>query len=790
MLDRPHFSSAPVPHGSFDPALRPQLPGYGATSRHYGEVDDSDSFNPLHLFFYVLQYRWLIAGLLLVGLGIGFAVTMMQTPEYQASVRLEVMTPSARVIQDIELMAEASDVRAFMTARERLMSKAVAQRVVLALGLSEQPAFLFPAPDFALSNIMRRAFNVASSNNIADFTPEQREQMAVNRVLGNLSINLINGTSLLSIAFRDQNPTTAQEVANQVAQSYIDSRVDQTGQTSELARQFIQDQVLQVKDRLQSSEEALVKYAKDAGITVTGTESSLIDSSIQAINTAQSKAVEERLNYQRLVQQIDLGRGGSLEQVLSSEGLQSLRTSIAALSAEYQQKLSTFKPSFPEMLQLQAQISELRKQYDDGVTIVTDGVRLKLQEAIARESDFRQKLVELQAEQVAYQDKNIQYTILKREVDSNRSQYESLIGKLNDVGISTELRQQNASIVDLAGVPGSPVWPSLPLNLAIALAISTALAAALIYVLELLNNTFLNPDQVEKELGIPVMGILPQVKSADLQATMADPTSGLSEAYRSLRTALQFSGSDGAPKILMVTSAEPSEGKSTTVSKLAREFGGIGTKVVVVDADLRRPAVHRQFGLDNTLGLSNILTNTVPKDQLSSIIRSTGVENVWTITSGTIPPNPADLLSSQRMAVLIGHLAQRFDLVMIDSPPVTGLSDAPLLSRLARGILLVVSSNQVTRKSASMALKRLRASGAPVLGAALSKFSVSKYDYKYAYSYMNNNYYTYGTDSPQLEGPHGNESGAAARSTLGGLRNRLGAAFDRLHGRLKQTAAG
>lgn len=794
MLDRPPYSSIPALQAGSGQMMRPDMAGFEPGYRRYAEIDEADGFNPLQLLYYVLAHRWLIAGILAVGLMIGLAVTMMQTPKYEAAARLEVMTPSARVIQDMEIMAETSDVRAFMTARERLKSRAIAQRVVLGLGLSEQRAFLFPAPDFALGNIFRRAFGMNSPETMDDYTPERREEIAIGRVMSNITVDLVPGTSLLSIKFRDQDPATAQEVANRIAQSYIDSRVDQTGETSELARQFIQDQVLQVKDRLQKSEQALVAYAKNAGITLTGNESSLIDTSIQAINTAQSKAVEERLNYQRLVRQIDEGRGPSLEQVLSSEGLQKLRSEIAARSAEYQQKLNTFKPGFPEMQQLQSQISELRKQYDDGVRIVTDGVRLKLEEARSRETDLAQKLTELQAEQVAYQDKNIQYTILKREVDSNRTQYESLIGKLNDVGVATELRQQNASIVDLASVPRSPVWPRLPINLAIALGLSAALAAAVVYLLELLNNTFLNPEQIEKELNLPVMGILPQVKAGELTASVSDPTSGLSEAYRSLRTAIQFSGSDGAPKILMVTSAEPSEGKSTTAYKLARDFGVLGSKVIVVDADMRKPAIHRQFGLDNTVGLSNVLTNTVAKDKLPQIIRRTSAENVWTITSGTIPPNPADLLSSQRMALLVGHLAERFDLVIIDSPPVIGLSDAPILGRLARGTLLVVSSNQVTRKAAALALKRLRSSGAHIIGAAMSKFSVSKFDYKYAYSYMNEQYYSYGGEAGQIEGPHDEQSGAsgsvAGDTALRRLRRRLRAAVDRVSGRSRQTVAG
>src|SRR5690606_3910731 len=185
---------------------------------------------------------------------------------------------------------------------------------------------------------------------------------------------------------------------------------------------------------------------------------------------------------------------------------------------------------------------EMQRQLEEGVTTITESIKLKHQETINKEADLRAKLTELEAQQNEYRDKNIQYTILKREVDSNRSQYETLIGKLNEVGVGSELKAQNAAIVDFAVTPRFPYSPRLPVNLAIALALFLALCAAIIYVLELLNNTFSNPEQLEKELALPVLGILPRVDEREVMKAIGEPTSGLSEAYRSLRTSLQFSG--------------------------------------------------------------------------------------------------------------------------------------------------------------------------------------------------------------------------------------------------------
>ncbi|MER8778858.1 polysaccharide biosynthesis tyrosine autokinase [Mesorhizobium sp. M0977] len=725
---------------------------YSPYGRDYSEQEQG--FNPLKLLFYAVQYRWLIVTMVAAGLVAGVIVTMMQTPKYQATTQLEVLVPSAKVFQDIEVISENADVRAFLTAREKLKSRALAQRVVFQLGLSEKPDFLFPTPSFSLGNIFYRAFGISKSPSTEEKTPEQREAIAIGRILTDLTVNLVPNTSLLSITFVDQKPKYASDVANQVAQSFIDQRLDQTSETSDLARQFIQEQVLQVKQKLQKSEEELVAYAKDAGITITGDDKSLIGSNIEALNTALATAIQDRLDAGRVVDQIDKGRGSSLAPVLESEGLQKLSDKLADLTSQYQQKLGILKPGFPEMQQLQSQIKELQRLYNNGVLAITDSLRLKYQEAQNKEADLRSKLAEMEKQQVVFNDKNIKYTILKREVDSNRSQYDNLIAKLNEVGVSSELKTQSAAIADFATQPDSPYSPRLSINLAIALALFLALSASIIYVIELLNNTFTNPEQIEKELGLAVLGILPVVDERELMTSIADQKSGLSEAYRSLRTSLQFSGAEGAPRSLVVTSSEPSEGKSTTSFKLGQDFAALGARVLIVDGDLRKPNLHRLFGLDNTIGLSNLLTNTVRKEDLTSIFRATKYPNVTVLTSGTIPPNPADLLSSPKMALIVTNLGKRFDLVIIDAPPIVGLSDAPILSRLAEGTLMVISTNQVTRKSAKAALKRLRAAGANVVGAAMSKFAVNKFDYNYAYKYMNYQYYNYGTETgnPKIEG--------------------------------------
>jgi capsular exopolysaccharide synthesis family protein len=392
------------------------------------------------------------------------------------------------------------------------------------------------------------------------------------------------------------------------------------------------------------------------------------------------------------------------------------------------------------------------------------------------------ELALLEAKQAEFRDKNIQYSIRKREVDSNRAQYESLITKLNEVGVGSELKSANASVVDAAIRPNAPYSPRLSVMVLIALAIAASAAAASIYILELLNNTFMVPDQIESDLKLPVLGIIPKVEENEIAEAFKDTKSSLSEAYRSLRTSLQFAGLENAIRTIVVTSSMPSEGKSTTAYRLAHDFAALGRKVLVIDADLRRPRLHRVFNTDNAIGLSNLLSNVVRQGDVVSIFRRTQDPNVTFLSAGTIPPNPADLLTSQKMAMTLHYCAKKYDIVIVDSPPVMGLSDAPILSRQADATLMVVSSKQVTRKAAKGALARLKAAGGNVVGAAMTKFAVNQLDYNYAYRYMQYNYYTYESSQPRIEDHAGSKP-----SNSGTGRNK-GGALSAVIGRLRGGA--
>lgn len=709
-----------------------------------GPADEEDALSPVRLLWHLIQYRWLIAVLVAAGLVLGAVVTLMQTPRFLAEARIEIMVPTARVLQDLDIVTQTGDVRAFETARQKLRSRDLARRVVLELNLAQNAAYVLPRPDFSVVNIFDRIFGGDSRPRLADLDAETREILAVERLLENLSVTLVRGTSLISVGYSDPDPELAAAITNQVVRSYMDQQVDRTVETSDLARQFIEEQVAEVKSKLEQSESALVAYANQAGLSSAGDDGSLVSANIEALNAALSGAIQERLAAERLVAQLDSGAAEHMPQVLDDEAVKATRSAIAELQAEYQHNLGTYKPGFPEMRQLQARIDELERQRAAQVDEIAASIRVQHREAVQQEADLRAELADLESRQVAFQDKNIQYTILRREVESNRAQYQSLIDKLNEVGVVSDLRSANVDVVDYAVVPAAPYAPKLSTNLIVYFSLSGLLAAAIIYLSELLNNKFNVPDQIENELKLPVLGIIPRVEGEALGGALTNPKSALAEAYRSLRTSLQFAGPEGAPRSLLLASAEPGETKSTCAYKLADEFGAIGVRVLIIDADLRRPSLHRIFRTDNSIGLSNLLTSSIANEDIARVFRRTELDNVTFLSAGPMVPNPADLLSSHRMSAIVHACTKRFDLVLVDTPPVIGLADALILSRLTEATMLIVAAHQAPRKSVKAALKRLSSAGGHIIGATMAKLDVEKVESNYAYRYMYDGYYSYG----------------------------------------------
>jgi capsular exopolysaccharide synthesis family protein len=357
----------------------------------------------------------------------------------------------------------------------------------------------------------------------------------------------------------------------------------------------------------------------------------------------------------------------------------------------------------------------------------------RYRQAVQAEQQLQSRVDGLKAQLLDEQSRSIQYNIIQRDVDTNRALYEALLQRFKEVGVAGGIGTNNISIIDRALVPGGPFKPNLMLNILLGLVIGLMLGALTAFILEQLEEAAVLPADFQRKLGVPLLGATPKLgTTGEVQEALLESKSSLSESYFSILTAIQFSTSHGAPATILLTSSQPREGKSTTSLALAQGLAAVGAKVLLIDADMRNPSMHKALGRPLGVGLSNLLTGS---GRFEELVQETPTPNLWLLMAGQVPPNPAELLSTEAMAELLAKAKDQFDHVVIDGPPILGLADAPLLARAAEGTVLVLESGRTRATQARHAIDRLLAVRASVVGAILTKFDMQNAGYGYGYGY-------------------------------------------------------
>ena len=464
------------------------------------------------------------------------------------------------------------------------------------------------------------------------------------------------------------------------------------------------------------------------------------------LTPALGNLIADRTKNEQLWRQADAGEDIDLPQLLGDKAIEGLRAKRKELAIEYQQKLQTFKPSYPAMVQIKNQLDEIDRQLATETQTIKDSLKGAYQASLAQEEEMRKRIESLKQEVLDLQKRSIQYNIIKREVDTNRELYTSLLQRYKEVDVASGVGSNNVFVVDRAGLPGSPSSPDLfgAILKSLALGIAAGLGAA--YLLDRLDNKIRSVEQLELASGLTTLGVIPNVNSAEEQ--LADPRSALNEAFRSLCTSLQFATDQGLPRTLTITSAGPGEGKSLTSIAMAKHFATLGRKVLLVDADLRNPSLHHKLKGDNVTGLSNYLTGACSPPE---IMQTTDVPNLAFIASGPLPPNAAELLAGPRVLSLLSVGCEVFDLIVIDGPPVLGLADAPLLSGAASATVFVVAAGSTKQAIVRGALRRLQLSRANLIGAVLTKYDAKTLPYGYGYGEGHEHRYEYSASTPKTE---------------------------------------
>jgi len=656
----------------------------------------------------VREWRWLVLGAAAFGLALGVVTTLLKTPLYRAWVTLEVNPPRVEITdeQQRERVSSGDDTWDFVQTQVGLLgSRSLAERVAQDLNLVSNPA-------------------VAGSGDAT-----VRLKTAALAVAGGLQVTAPEEGRLIRFSYTSSDPALAAQIANGVADGFINSNLQRRFEASSYARRFLERQIGKSRNDLERSERQLVGYAQSQGIINLGeagdgkagsTDSgSLQAASLSALNTALAEATARRVAAEGAYRAA-LSSGPTSEVNTST---QALRQSRAALEAEYQDKRTLLKPDHPDMLSLRSRIDELDRQVARETAQVTGGRSNSLAQeyraALAAERALQGRVGALKGSVLNLRGRSVRYNILQREVDTNRGLYDALLQRYKEIGVAGGIGAAPISIVDRADVPGAPFTPNMPINLLIGLGLGLLGGIGSAVGFEFLSDTIKSREDVRSKLQIACLGSVPKHGGRGASATLVEelrnPSSTVSEAYTAIAAALRFTTEEGVPRTLLVTSTRESEGKSSTALAISQSFARQGRSVLLIDADLRKPSF--QTGRDDQ-GLTGLLTN---HDELAQQVVFTQFENMWLLPCGPLPPNPADLLSTRRFGSILEQATQQFDLVVVDGPPILGLADAPLLSASVNGVLFVVESGQTRTRAAVESLNRLEASGAHILGAILTK---------------------------------------------------------------------
>lgn len=694
--------------------------------------------------YYRIAVRWRFVILGAIGACIltSLIITLLMTPKYAAYTTVEILREAGEVtnFKGVEKEASTGDQEFYQTQYGLLRARSLAERVVGELGLADSREFFLM---FDEEDTDEPYFEFANGRYSAAGRAE-RVRVAREVLLDNTGIAPQRLSRLVDISFMSPDPEFSAKVANSWAKNYIESNLERKIQSTAYGRNLLEKELVDLKQKLDESQRQLVNYAASQEIinlpaqgsdnSDSTSERSIVADDLATLNKALAEATTERIEAQSRA-----GAGGSAGlpmEALRLTSIGNLRQKRAELAAEYERLLTQFEPGYPSARALSTQIADLDRSIAREESRIRSSLQAEYQQALARENALRQRVAGLKGDFLDLRRRSIQYNIYQQEVDTNRALYDGLLQRYKEIGVAGGVGINNVAIVDAADVPEKPSSPSLPLNLIIALLAGVALGAVIAFILEQIDEAIADPAEIERRLGLTLLGTAPKTVDQSPQEALQDRKSDLVDAYFAIQTNLAFTTEHGAPRVLAVTSTRPAEGKSTTAFALACLMGRTNQKVILVDGDMRSPSVHHLAGVDHERGLSNFLAGD---EDLSGLIHEVNGLGISIMSAGPTPPNAAELLTGDRLRQLLTRLLEVYDRVVIDCPPVMGLADAPLIASQVDGVVFAIEAHGIRTGLANTALARLRGTNARILGGVLTKFESdrahSNYGYAYEYGY-------------------------------------------------------
>jgi polysaccharide biosynthesis transport protein len=708
-----------------------------------------------HLYDYLLilrKHQWMILSFLLAVVTIVTIATFRMKPVYVASAKIEIDRENSNILpfQGTDSYDYMMDLDNYIETQSRILtSETLALQTIRNAGFGLNP-------DFSGATVSD-AIAMGSLKN-------QKLPPEIGAFLGSLSVRRIPNTRLLEVTFESTDPPSASRTLNAHLENYIEQNYKGRYEATTAASKFLEQELDELSVKVRRSEDARIAYERnnqiwtvDESKTNNVTTQRLVD-----LNRELTDAQSDSLKKQALFEYAKAGDVDAVPSIRDNLVLQDMQKKRADLSVQYTDAVNQYGPNFPKVQRLQAQMKDL----DEQMTRERKGIIAELEsdyrEAKQHEELLSRALDQQKAEVNLMSEKMIEYNVLKREAEANKSLYDSLQTKLKEAQISSGLRSSNIRIMDPAMVPATPARPAKTRNIALAIVVGLVGGIGLALLREYLDNTVKTPDDVETLARLPSLAVVPAFgdgagtakRASAMKGVTANghekrielvaqhlPKSQMSEAFRALRTALLLSQPDHPPQVILVTSALPREGKTTAAANLAVTLAQLGDKTVLVDADLRKPGVGRllNLGTGKYAGLSSYLAGVSSLDLVT--VPHPQIANLAAIPTGPLPPNPADLLSSHKLSEAIAELRTKFKFVVIDSPPIMAATDAVILSVQTDGVLLVVRSGETPKEAFTRTRDLLISVKCHLLGVVLNAVDASAPDYYYSYRYYP---YSYG----------------------------------------------
>ncbi len=715
--------------------------------------------------------KWTLIVSLVVVTAAAALISLRMTPIYDAVARVSILSQAPDILnfKDNQQSSESIDQGSSIgTQVNILQSNTLALLVIRNLGLNNRT-------EFAGKERSTTTGGIPVSGSSAQTL--EREDQLIRVFHSNLKVLPVPNTAIIEIKYSSPDPRLSAEVANSVANTFIEQNIKARFDSTMQAADWLSKQLADLQITVETSQARLVDYQKAHGIVGTDDKQNLTFEKLNELGKQLTQAQADRIQKESLYQIAKGTNPDALASVLQDPALASLRQQQTQLQTQYAQVRTQFGSEYPKALEIQNQLNEINKAYQEELQSGVLRVQNDYYTAVKREQMLKAALDEQTAVANQLDENAIEYRILKQEADSNRQLYDGLLEKLKEASLAAGLNSSNIRIVDKARIPLVPARPNVPRNMLFAALLGLFGGVVVAFALEAVDTTVRTPEQAQG-LGLPVMAAIPlkvnisaakdpgvgarlllapRAASARPAALVAflDPQSEISEAYRTLRTSILLSSAGRPPQVVLFTSALPQEGKTMTSVNIAFVMAKQGKRVLLVDADLRRPSLHKIFELRPEVGLSNVLSGGA---KWKDAVQPTMDAGLSLLPSGPLPPHPSELLGSTAMQDLIGEWRKEYDHILFDSPPLLSVTDAVLLAVQADMVTLVVRSGQTTMGAVRCARDLLLQLKVPLRGIVLNAVDIQSPDHYYYY-YSGSKYRGYYTDkdAPKLkEGRNGN----------------------------------